>query len=165
MQQQNNPSNGRDQQINKNKITWSAFEDFYWQKTKIWFIVSISVAIALLLVAIFSKDPLMIITFALAIVMFFIIAVREPKKIQISFDDRGIQIKGKIYPYHEFESFWIFYNPPINYISLKSHKKLSRPIKLLLENQNPVEIRQYLKEHLPEVEQKESFIEILRNRK
>jgi len=173
MQKQNvHPPEKRDQPTDKsrrlrndsdknNKISWSAFEDFYWQKTKTWFTVSISIAIILLLIAIFSKDPLMIITFVLAIVMFFIVAVREPKKIQISFDDRGIQIKGKIYPYHEFESFWIIYNPPINYISLKNHKKFSRPIKLLLESQNPVIIRQYLKEHLPEVEQKESFIEIL----
>lgn len=112
-------------------------------------------------IAIFSKDPLMIIAFALAIVVFFIHAVKEPEEVEITLDGAGIHIGEKFRPYKNFESFWIFYDPPFNYISLKSRKYSLSHNKILLDDQDPVQIRAFLKEHLPEKEEKEGMMEAI----
>lgn len=145
---------------NPNRITWKALDRFYFPKSSLWFMISIVIAALLALFAVFSKDSLMIIVFSLAIVMFFAAALKEPQELEISIDSAGIGKGEKFYPYSDFQSFWIFYNPPFNYILLKSKKMLSPKFKILLNEQNPVEIRAFLKSRLPEKEEKEGAIEI-----
>lgn len=147
--------------VNNHILKWMASEDFYYEKTKTWFTIAAIVAIIFIAGAVLTKDSLLIITFVLAAIMFFIYETREPRETEITLNERGIEAKGKLYPYSEIESFWIFYDPPYNYISLKLKKTLSPLIKILLEDQNPVTIRHYLMEHIEEKEQKEGWIEII----
>jgi len=144
-----------------NKISWSAPRDFYFEKTPLWFTIAIAVAIVFNVGAIITKNILTIIVFILATVMFFVHETRDPEEIKISLDERGITAGKNFYQYADLESFWIFYDPPFNYISVKSKKSFIPYIKILLEDQNPVTIRHYLMEHIPEKKQKEGFIEII----
>lgn len=147
--------------ISQNKISWQAYDRFYFSKSTLWFTIAIIIAIILMVFAVFSKDILTIIVFALAIVVFFIHAVKEPEEIAIALDGAGIHNNKKFRPYKDFESFWIFYDPPFNYILLKSRKHSLSNSKILLDDQNPVEIRTFLKEHLPEKEEKEGVMETI----
>ncbi|MFH1175388.1 MAG: hypothetical protein V1698_01555 [bacterium] len=156
-----NPQKEAKQPPETNKISWTAFENFYFQKSPLWFTISVSIAIILLAIALFSKEPLTIIVFILTIVTFFATAFKMPDEIEITLDKRGVKAGNKFYPYHDLKSFWIFYNPPINYIRFKHKKNFSFDLKIIFEEEDPLILRNFLKENLPEKEEKEDFIDIM----
>jgi len=144
------------------KTSWTAFEYFYYPKTRNWFVSTIIISIALMIVAIFSKDPLVMIVTAMAIVVFFMTAIKIPKEVQITLRQDGISLGEKNIPYKAIESFWIFYDPPINYISLKKMGKLTQPIKIVLGDEiDPVKIRELLSQYIPEKEQEETIMDTI----
>ena len=95
-----------------------------------------------------------------------IFASRKPNLIQISLTPKKIIIANKEIDYENLESFWIENSPnPTNgqgKILLKSIKKTSPYIIIPLNSKVDIEeIKEYLLEHLEEVEQHESFFQIL----
>ena len=90
--------------------------------------------------------------------------------INFSLTDRGIIVHnpssekgGKMYPWSELDSFWIFYNPPVRReLSVKSKKTLMPYIKIqLAENLDPEKIKEVVAKFIPEEEQQESLIDNL----
>jgi len=152
-----------DNQEQKNKnISWTAFEYFYYPKTRNWFIATVLISVTLMIIAIFSKDPLVMAVTAMAIVVFFMTAVKMPKEALIELREDGISFGEKNIPYKTLESFWIFYDPPINYISFKKIGKLTQPIKIILGDEiDPVKIREFLSSYLPEKEQEETMMDTM----
>ncbi|TRZ77430.1 hypothetical protein D4R87_02795 [bacterium] len=152
-----------DNQEQQNKeISWAAFEYFYYPKTRNWFIATIIISALMMVAAISSQDPLVMIVAAMAIVVFFMTAVKMPKEVQITLKEDGILFGEKNIPYKTLGSFWIFYDPPINYISFKKVGKLTQPIKIVFGDEiEPLKIREFLAPHLPEKEQEESMMDAM----
>jgi len=98
----------------------------------------------------------------MAIVVFFMTAVRVPKEVQITLREDGILFGEKNIPYKELGSFWIFYDPPINYISFRKTGKLTQPIKIMFDDDiDPVQLREFISHYLPEKEQEESMMDVI----
>ena len=63
----------------------------------------------------------------------------------------GIVINGKLYEYKVIKNFYIIYEPPeVKTLYFEPKSLLSPRIPIALEDQNPVEIRQILRQYLTE---------------
>ena len=146
----------------KDSMEWSAPEFFYFEKTEIWFVVSGLIALALFVLALWTRNIL----FALMIILgYFSItayAIKKPKDITVNIGPQGIKIDNTLYLFDNLKSFWIFYEPPeLKEIGLLSKKTIMPHIKIPIGEQDPAEIKKVLIKYLPEKKQDESLIDNL----
>ncbi len=75
----------------------------------------------------------------------------------------GIKTNDFLHRYGELKSFWIEYDPTlgIKELSLQTKKWYLPYVKIPIDEQNPVQLRLILLEFLPEVEHKDTLVEIL----
>ena len=147
------------------KLEWTAPEFIKYEKGKRWFILVGFIALAIIIIAILLKNFLWVVITILIILVVYIYASKEPRKIKFSISGKGIQIDQRIYRFENLKSFWIFYEPPgIKELSLRSKKMLMPYIKIPLDKQNPAEIRKFLLKFLPERKHRESTIDELARR-
>ena len=76
-------------------------------------------------------------------------------------DSNGIDIDGKLYLYENFESFWIF---PDEEIALRRKHHLMPLLVIPFHGHEELEIRRILESYLPESEEEESFLDLLRKK-
>lgn len=133
-------------------IGWQIPEYEKHKRTKLWYVMIIIIALALLLFAFFTKNFL----FAVIIIMAgFVIILhdgREPELVKITVTDEGIIVGRKFYDYDEIKDFSIVYKPSQGiknlYFEFKSAVRHRLSIPLL--GMNPLQIREYLLKYLPE---------------
>lgn len=144
---------------NKTSISWQTPEYKYYPKSKKWIIVTGIISGLLFLFGIYFKNYLFSLFIGLSFFAVTIYAFRKPESINILINSKGVKIKNTLYKYENLSSFWIFYDPPIKQLSLKS-KKIAMPyIRIELADQDPNKIRQVLIQHLPEKKHRESNME------
>jgi len=144
------------------KLEWTAPEFVKYEKGKKWFVLVAIISLAIMIIAILSKNFLWVVITILIALVVYIYASKEPRKIKFSISGKGIQINQRIYRFDDLKSFWIFYEPPeIKELSLRSKKTFMPYIKIPLNKQNPTEIRRLLLKFLPEGKHRESAIDEL----
>ena len=137
---------------------WSALEYEYFPKSADWFwmvvILTLSIAVASFILGNFLFGVLIFVS-GFGIILF---GLRKPQNVFFSITGRGVQIKDKLYSYNGLESFWIYYNPPVQkQLSLKSKKIFMPSIQIPLGDADPNIVRNFLLKFMPEKEYSESF--------
>jgi len=145
------------------KISWKVKDYKVPEPTTAWKTAVVLTAILFLIYAIIIAKS---ITFALLIIAIastiLVMAHNEPREIDFTIQKNGIKIDDKLYRYNEFKSFWVLYEPPeVKELILKSKRLLLPNIYIPLEKKNPVKIRNYLKQYLPEKEEHSSAAEAI----
>ena len=123
-------------------------------------------ALALLAIigyATYNNNPVMAITFVLIGIVAYMHINREPRNMDFRLVPEGILVGEKeLYHFDDARSFWIFYDPGYKkVISLHTTSYLTPFVHIPVHNEDPVEIRNFLLKHLPEVKQEYGPIEIL----
>lgn len=116
---------------------------------------------AMVIFGIILKNYLLIVIIALTV---FIIYTSKNKTLEFhsfKLSGEGLYINGKIYPYESFESFWIFKG---NEIAFRSKKRFMPLLITPFNGKDEQIIRKILSEHLPEVEEEESFLDLLQKK-
>lgn len=146
-------------------IQWSALEFVKHEKNPLWFIIGGIIAIIFLIFSIWTKNFIFAIIIILATFSIFIWAQKKPRKITFLLTPKGLKIDENLYAFDHLKSFWIFYDPPeIKFLSVESKKLFMPRIIIPIADENPNRIREFLLKYLPEVEQRESLIDILARR-
>lgn len=142
--------------------SWRAPEYTYHEKTPDWYWGFGSVAAALLFIAYLTESVLFGFIIVIGGFGMLLYTVRKPHIVTISVTGQGIEIDDRLFPYETLHSFWIFYRPgERRELILKSSRGLAHTIKIPLADANPVEIREYLLQYLPERAEEESMLDIL----
>ena len=143
------------------EITWRIEEPDHLPKNAEWFWALGILALALIVFSILLKNYLLIIIVALAI---FIIYSSKNKKLELinfRLDNDGLYIEYKFYSYDSFESFWIF---PNKEIAFRNKRHLTPLLIVPFHNNDEPKIKRILNKYLPESEEQESLIDLLRKR-
>ena len=91
--------------------------------------------------------------------------VKEPKEVTFAITAKGVRVESYMYEFENLKSFWVFYDPPyLKELSVESRKLLVPYIRIPLEDEDPVVIRQLLKGRIPERKHEESLIDIVARR-
>ena len=166
--------------VDSDEVTWKIEEPNLTPKTTEWFWALGILAFALIVFSILLKNYLLIIIVALTI---FIIYSSKNKKLELinfRLDNDGLYIEHKFYPYDSFESFWIFparlndYAPSRSggeahtdeerELALRYKRHLAPLLIVPFHNNDESRIRKILNKYLPESEEQESLIDLLRKR-
>lgn len=112
-------------------LSWQASEYVHHEKERLWFVLLILGALALLAVAIFLIKSY---TFAALIVVMTIAlgvyAVRPPKIISYQLSSSGVQINDKHFHFHDFRYFGVIEDGPLYLIMLIPNKRFMPAINL-----------------------------------
>lgn len=144
-------------------LAWKAPSSLHYERGKWWYIIAGTILAGLVLFFLLT-DALFPAAAVLVLAGVYFLATNEhPRVIQIEINELGIKVDGKFYPFSSIRFFWIIYNPPLTTtLSFATIGKMGRIIKVQLYNQNPAQVRNLLREQLPEVEGKsESLFEII----
>jgi hypothetical protein len=90
-------------------------------------------------------------------------ASKKPNEVEVDIDDMGVRVGKTMYPYRNLDSFWVETRENNDRILIKS-KKVFMPLLIIFieEDQvHPTDVRNLLKNHLPEEEHTEPFLEKL----
>ncbi len=126
-------------------IGWKAPEFEYREKTADWFWIVGIATIALIVLAFIFENILLGILAALGGFSVSLYGAKKPKMVSIKIGPKGIQIGDRMFDYENLESFWINYDPPQKKeLIVKSKKTFMPHIKIMLQDENPKKIRDFL---------------------
>lgn len=138
-----------------------------------WLWALIIVGFAVIVFSVMLNNYLLIVIVALAAFIIYASKNKTPELRYFRLDNEGLYIDGELYPYENFESFWIF---PARNASLSEAGEPERKIAfrrkhhlmplLIVPFHSPEEseIRKILESRLPENEEEESFLDLLQKR-
>ncbi|MBI2669867.1 MAG: hypothetical protein HYX20_01875 [Candidatus Yanofskybacteria bacterium] len=152
----------RNQKLETRIISWSGQLHYYSNVRVTVLAATVLFAIAAL-VQIFQKNIITTIFFAMLGTVLLLNAKNKQELGEFEINPAGIKTNNNLLRYKELKSFWIEYDPvlDIKELSLQTKKWYLPYVKIPITGQNPVQIRLALLEFLPEIEHKDTLVEIL----
>lgn len=139
-------------------IKWSAPEFEYREKTADWFWIVGIATVTLIVLAFLFKNILWGILAAIGGFSIALYGAKKPAIIKFEIGPKGVEVDGRMFDYENLESFWINYDPPRKKeLIIKSQKTFMPYVKIMLKNENPEKIRDYLLQFLDEEKIEESL--------
>ena len=150
------------QAITKNTITgdiihhWQVDEYDKHERGTWWYVLIIPLTIALIIYGLFSQNFLFSLIIILFSIILFLQAHQHPQKIDFAITDLGVVVGNRLYTFSEFSEFFLIYQPPFVKTLYLETKSAFRPIlRIPLNEENPLDIRNTLTEFLDENLEKE----------
>ncbi len=156
------------------KISWRINEPALVPKNSQWYWAFAIFGLAIIVFSILLQNYLLIIIVALVALIFYSSKNKKPEIINFLLDAEGLHIGKKLYHYDNFESFWIFparADLETGTTTLEDREMAFRykrdlmPLLILpFHNNDETPIKKILLKYLPENEEEESLIDLLRKR-
>jgi len=157
---QSNPDGGEN--VGKILHQWKAPEFEVYEKSAQWYIVFAIFIISMVIYALSTNGPIMAITFILIGIMGYIYLQKDPRVIDFSITSKGVVADKEMYLYENVNSFWIFYDEPhTKTISLHTKAPMLPFIHIPLSDEDPVKLREFLLENIPEIKQDPGLIDAI----
>ena len=114
---------------NKDKIilSWTVPEFIRHEKDQLWFIGLGIITVILLTIAVLMSNYVFALIILLSALLIAAYALKHPRQIKFIVTPKEIIIDNKSFPYGEIISFWIFEEPGIKMLNLKT-KKMTHPL-------------------------------------
>ena len=147
-------------------LSWSGPLFVHRPNVKAVLAVSLTLFAIAALTQIFQKNIITTIFFGLLGVVLLIRAGKKPEIVDFEVNPLGVKVGEQLYGFREIKSFWIEYEPAlgIKELSLQLKKWYFPYVKILIYNQNPVQLRLTLLTFLPEVEHKDTLADAVSRR-
>lgn len=137
-------------------IKWTDYEFEHRPKTPDWYWALGIIAIAGTVTAILLENYLFAIFIIIAALALSYFGRKEPRIIDYKVNRHGIKIDNILYPYLNLEGFWIDYNEERPRLLLHSTQSMNSIISICIEETDTAELRDFLRDYLPEKELRES---------
>jgi hypothetical protein len=136
---------------NQDVFVWEAPAWETYERGKRWHLWMILVTLALMLYGVFTANYLFSFIILLTAVILILTANQEPHPILVQIGHNGIVYDGRLYEYSKLSDFAIIYHPPYAKVLYVTPRNIARPrLRILLQDEDPVAIRQHLKNYLDE---------------
>lgn len=147
-------------------ITWFG-EVFYHNPDlkAVWIVAGFLFGLALLF-QFFQKNLITTVFLTLLGLTLILHAKRKPRPGRVEIDSSGIKINEQLYAYKQLKSFWVDYQPnyEVRELSLQLKKWYIPYLKIQIGSQNPVHLRTFLIQFIPEVEHEETLADAIGRR-
>ena len=140
------------------KITWAAPEFAFYEKDKSWYTTMIITAIVLIIVFILLQIYAGAAVVVAAALVFLTQGGMKPKQVDYTLDNSGIHYNNKSIEFSQLKSYWIVATEHFPRLYLQRTGKFSMPISIFIKDTNPELVRSFLKQYLPEEEDKGDMI-------
>lgn len=148
---------------NEKEIVWQGPEFREYAKHPLWFVAFGLVVALLVLYGIYNNSWTTAAMFMLMGILGIVYSTQKPRTVTVKVNALGIQVDNLMYSYKTLKKFWIVYYPPeVKVLYLETTAYLNRIVKLELAHQDPVRLREFLKEFLEEdLEGEESMVDVI----
>jgi len=147
-----------EQVAERSQISWETLSFYYNPQKKYLYVIETVLLASAAALFVFKQDILTPLFLALSSFVLFLYGRQKPVLYKITVDQSGILVNDIMYYYRDLKSFWIEYTPGgAKELSLESAKWYMPYIKVILNDQNPVEVRSFIINFLPEKEHEISF--------
>ncbi len=140
------------------EISWEIDETKKYPRDKKWYIIAGIIAVGLIVYALFTKNYFfaLIIILASGLIIYF---DNEPvKRILFTIKYNGFQVANTFFDFQSVRNFYIIYKPneDVKKLFVEFKNPIKHRLSIELENQDPIEIRNYLLQYLDEDLEKEN---------
>lgn len=143
-------------------ISWRTLEYEVFEKSATWYLVAALIILGIVIYALVVNSPIMAITFILIGVVGYLHLQKEPRMLDFSISNRGVQVGNEMYEFDNIESFWIFYDPPhMKTLSLHTKASFMPFVHIPLADEDPVIVREVLMRFVSEEKQEAGFVDAL----
>ncbi len=145
-------------------FVWEMPEHEYHPRTTNWYLIVSLVALAGVGYSIWTMNYLFGLIILLSAVVLLLAGNEEPRKILVQIGHNGVVVDGNLITWEKLHNFSLIYHPPFTKVLYMDRKYSPKPrLKLFLEDEDPVVIREHLMQYLPEnlVLRDEHFSDIL----
>ena len=141
-----------------NGISWQTLEYRHREHAKDWYWAVGIITIAATVTALILKDFLFALFILIAAFAMVAIAGRKPRMVSFEINDKGVIADRLFYSYDGIESFWVEKMENHSELLLKLNRDFMPQLIVPLGDLDPEEIREFLLNHLHEVEQHEQIL-------
>ncbi len=143
--------------MNTQPLSWTFPEYTVPARKKGWYFTATLIFLVIFAYAILTANFLFGLIAVIIAIIIFLFQQKKPLAVQFSLHPKGVSLNNKDYSFKEFKKFWLLYEPPaVKNLYLDFKSALKPTLVIPLQNQNPVNIRQFLKQHLEEDLEKEN---------
>lgn len=135
----------------QDRFVWETVSHEKYERSPQWYAIMGVVSLFLLAYAIWNTNFLFAFLILLTDILLILGYKQDPHAILIQIGDHGVVIDGSLHLYQDLSDFAIIYNPPyVKTLYLTRKDGFNPTVRVLLEEQNPVEIRGHLMQFLAE---------------
>ena len=147
----------------RKEIFWEAEEFEHHEKTPGWYWLTIIIALAFGIYAVWQGNYLFLFFIIVAEIMVFVWARRYPRILVFRVTDGGVHIDNiSFHSYGDLEAFSIVeYDKSRGELILRKKAKISLPVKIPAHPEKLHEVRLFLENYISEEDYKESFPDML----
>lgn len=132
------------------EFRWTCREVERYERGPIWYLLMAGGFIGLLVFALVSRNFLFAGILLLAAIV-VVVQSRQDVAVSVRVSEDGVQVNQKTYGWDSLERFHVIYQPPVvKSLYLHTRRMLGTRITIPLVDQNPVELRRFLQQYLPE---------------
>jgi len=144
------------------EFSWETLEHEYTEKSPDWFwVVGIGGAV-IALASLLLGNILLSLVAILVTVVLFLYSSRQPEKVKVTVNRRGVQVEHIHHPFNSLRSFWIHDHLPKKKLILHSDKAFAQHWHLPIPDDVDHEaLREFLLEHLKEEPHEPTLIDVL----
>lgn len=136
---------------NQHNYVWETKPYARYERGRQWYLGMTIVAVFLVAYAIWTSNFLFAFLILLMGILLILAGNDEPATVLVQLGENGVVWDGKLYLYQDIQQFSVVYQPPLSKILYLEVKGLSTPrIRIPLEEQDPSEIRAFLKDRVDE---------------
>ncbi len=116
-----------------------------------WYLIMSLIAAAFVIYAVITGNFLFAFLILLVAIILVLAGNKEPDTVLVQIGKNGVVVGGRFYEFRELANFAIVYHPPeTKVIYFETNRYLSPRLRLFLGEQNPIDIRDHLKQYLDE---------------
>ncbi|MFH1078243.1 MAG: hypothetical protein V1745_03125 [Patescibacteria group bacterium] len=129
-----------------------------------WYIYMTGVTVLFLIYAVVTSNFLFAFLILLTAIILVLAGSEDPHRILVQIGKNGVVVDGHLYEFKDLSNFSIVYHPPETKVLYFDTRSVLKPhLRIPLDTQNPVEIRDHLKKYMEEnlLLQEEHFSDIV----
>jgi len=135
---------------------WTIQEYERHERGWLWYLIIGGLGLLMVFYGMATGNFLFSLIVILAAIVIFIQSNQEPLQVPFQITELGAVVGNKFYPYGEFDSFYVIYNPPhVKTLYLVTKGIIHPTLRIALLDADPMEVKQTLREFLVEDTEKE----------
>lgn len=136
-------------------ISWEAPEFVHHERDVKWYILAVLGVVFMIGFSLYTKDWFFLFILPFIIAGTVVYLKTPPKLRTYSISRLGVRVDDRFYSFDNLHSFWVIYNDQVRRLYILQNKKLTQPLFVELDDQDPVLIKNILKRFLHEEEKRD----------
>lgn len=136
-------------------LEWKAKEFENYDRSPGWYLTLSILAALLVIYELIQRDWFAAITLLIIAGIVYFFSKLVPREIDVVISDKAVEVDRARYTYPNIHTFWISEFQGLSSLHLETTAYLNRFITILIENQDPEEVRVILKKYIPETLEKD----------